>query len=152
MFYCEEVSIIVKVECKHAIFHYFLYIVSCTSFKKNQETSFSFFHRSSNIEQNREWKTAFSYYITTTRPRGHQQKVITNMLKAAWLFSCNFTHDNTKDIKVDRRNEPNNAQQFQNKNLVPSQAIFHVFLFFLFLLKFVTIAQKLSQARKCRSF
>lgn len=23
MFYCEEVSIIVKVECKHAIFHFF---------------------------------------------------------------------------------------------------------------------------------
>lgn len=127
-----------------SIIFFTLYYVSCIKctcilMKKNQETLFIVSGEQIWTKRRNE-RQRFSYYIITTRPLGHQQKVITKTVQGWFLpvcFSPAILH--TITLKTLISQESWSPQYLKNLNLVlvTSQAIFHVFILLGFLQAFL---------------
>lgn len=132
-----------KIECNQSFF-FTLYHVSCIKctcilIKKNQETLFIVSGEQIWTKRRNE-RQRFSYYIITTRPLGHQQKVITKTVQGWFLpvcFSPAILHMITLKTLISQ--ESWSPQYLKNLNLVlvTSQAIFHVFILLGFFASFL---------------
>lgn len=122
-------------------FHFvlcFLHKLHVNFNKKNQETLFIVSGEQIWTKRRNE-RQRFSYYIITTRPLGHQQKVITKTVQGWFLpvcFSPAILHMITLKTLISQ--ESWSPQYLKNLNLVlvTSQAIFHVFILLGFLQAF----------------